>query len=110
MRHAVFLVTALLIVVAPSLAAQSRWTLSREWTANADTDSSVPMHFGHNGPKLVFGPDGRIYAPDSRNYTVTVLSAKGKVVARIGRQGRGPGEFLSVESLGFRGDTLWVVD
>ncbi len=40
-------------------------------------------------------PDGRIAVCDPKQYCILVYSAEGEFLERIGRQGEGPGEFLS---------------
>lgn len=59
---------------------------------------------------LALGPDGNLYLVQPMEREVTVLSPSGELVRRIGRKGRGPGEFLTPGTLGWRGDTLWVSD
>ncbi|MFG0252386.1 MAG: 6-bladed beta-propeller [Phycisphaerales bacterium JB038] len=59
---------------------------------------------------LGVGPDGRLYVAQAQEASVVVLEPDGALVRRIGRRGQGPGEFLSPAGLGWRGDTLWVVD
>jgi hypothetical protein len=41
---------------------------------------------------------------------ILVLDENGRIARRIGREGKGPGEFERISSLGFIGDTLWVND
>jgi hypothetical protein len=59
---------------------------------------------------LGLGPDGKLYVAQAQEATVVVLEPDGTLVRRIGRRGQGPGEFLSPAGLGWRGDTLWVLD
>jgi hypothetical protein len=54
---------------------------------------------------------GRIYVADAMNPSVIVLGAGGTVEAQIGRRGRGPGEFLSVNIVQvLAGDSVFVFD
>jgi 6-bladed beta-propeller len=59
---------------------------------------------------LVVGPDGRIYLTQAYQPEVLVLSQNGEPIDRIGREGKGPGEFQAPGMLGFVGDDLWVQD
>ena len=43
----------------------------------------------------MFGPNGTIYVADDLNHHVAVYAADGALLTRIGREGRGPGEFLA---------------
>jgi hypothetical protein len=56
------------------------------------------------------GPDGLLYVTQRQEATVTVLTLEGRLVRRFGARGDGPGEFQSVSGLGFRHDSLWVMD
>jgi hypothetical protein len=53
---------------------------------------------------------GRVYAGEPNRGDITVLDADGKLEGRIGTEGEGPGEFRSVDILGFIRDTLVAVD
>ncbi len=60
---------------------------------------------------LAIGPDGAIYVAQALEPAVSVFSRDGQLLRRIGRAGRGPGDFeLAVTALGWIGDTLWVAD
>lgn len=69
-------------------------------------------------PDLVFssvvalevGHDGDIYSlhPDER--MIRHWSANGELIGTIGREGDGPGEFRMPRTLGWSGDSLWIVD
>lgn len=41
---------------------------------------------------------------------IRVFSVGGQHLATFGRNGSGPGEFRSLEAMGFLGDTLWTID
>ena len=60
---------------------------------------------------LAIGPDSALYVAQAMVPAVTVFSLDGRVLRRIGREGRGPGDFeLLARSVGWIGDTLWVAD
>lgn len=53
---------------------------------------------------------GRIFVGQPIEHDVAVFSPEGQPMTRIGRRGRGPGEFEGVSAMGWLGDTLWVSD
>ena len=60
---------------------------------------------------LAIGPDSALYVAQALVPAVTVFSLDGRVLRRIGRAGRGPGDFeLAATNVGWIGDTLWVAD
>lgn len=54
--------------------------------------------------------DGNIYVADAQAREIRVFDASGGLVRRIGRSGSGPGEFMTLQSIGWLGDTLVVLD
>jgi hypothetical protein len=54
--------------------------------------------------------DGSIVVADDRNLEIHVFGRDGSHAGRIGRTGRGPGEFESLTAVGTVADTLWVFD
>ena len=59
---------------------------------------------------VTVGRDGSLYVADGQAHAVRGFSADGRRVSTLGREGRGPGEFQSPASLGWRGDTLVASD
>ena len=60
---------------------------------------------------LAIGPDSALHVAQAMEPSVTVFSLDGQVLRRIGRAGRGPGDFeLLARGVGWIGDTLWVAD
>lgn len=59
---------------------------------------------------VTVAPDGRIYSLHPQERQVRVHASDGTPIARIGRDGEGPGEFRSPRTFGILGDTLWVLD
>lgn len=55
-------------------------------------------------------PGGRVFSQHSGEMAIRRWSAEGLPDGTIGREGEGPGEFQAVGSMGFFGDTLWVMD
>jgi hypothetical protein len=62
-------------------------------------------------PWMVMDSRKRFYREDWKEYRVRVLDSSGKQLRTIGRQGRGPGEFVNGPSpiIG-RGDTVYLFD
>lgn len=54
--------------------------------------------------------DGSAYVFDRRDVAIRVYDASGALLSKFGGPGEGPGEFRTPTALGFRADTLWVVD
>lgn len=59
---------------------------------------------------LAVDPAGRLYVLQPQEGTLTVLTPEGDLELQLGGRGQGPGEFLAPAALGWRGDTLWVMD
>ncbi len=55
-------------------------------------------------------PDGRLFTQHQGEAAIRRWSALGRPDGSIGREGEGPGEFQAIGSMGFFGDTLWVMD
>jgi hypothetical protein len=59
---------------------------------------------------LAVGPRGQIAVPLRQEGQVRVYDSLGVRTGTFGREGQGPGEFVTIGSVGFVGDTLWVRD
>ncbi len=57
-----------------------------------------------------FGPDGALFIIDLQADGVIVIQRDGSGAELLGRAGEGPGEFSNPANVGFRHDSLWVVD
>ncbi len=55
-------------------------------------------------------PDGRIIVADRQSSSLTFFAANGTLEKRVGRAGRGPGEFVHLSHLMRCGDSLLVYD
>lgn len=65
------------------------------------------------GPRrVVTGDQGNIYVVDQKRPEIRVFSKSGEYIKTIGREGRGPGEFVQISGLTFhkRTDELIVAD
>ena len=54
--------------------------------------------------------DESAFVFDRRDVTIRVYDSDGALRTKFGGPGEGPGEFRTPAALGFRADTLWVVD
>src|SRR5688572_29611828 len=54
--------------------------------------------------------EGNIYVADSRTFNIRVFDEGGRLLRTIGRKGGGPGEFESLQSIGWLGDSLVTMD
>lgn len=90
----------------PSPQAYLEWTLDSLTLISPRTGRGAVNSMGW----VRVAPDGRVFVVDQAENRLMVYAPDGSSVRTIGRKGEGPGEFLSLSSLGFLGDTLWVVD
>lgn len=72
-------------------------------------EAERPEEFG-KVTGVVAGKDGTIYVADRLASEIRAFSPEGEILHRMGREGAGPGEFRSVQSLGMLGDTIVVLD
>lgn len=94
------------VPAASAQAPAARWALVPEARIGA-VDGPAALSEVRN---LAVGADGTLYVSQLAERTVRVFDASGRPVRRLGRSGRGPGEFSNPGRLALRGDTLWVSD
>lgn len=70
-----------------------------------DSEWGVSSIFG-----MTVDSRGRIYVLDAAEQTVRIFAKDGSPAGRLGRKGRGPGEFENATVMTMRGDTLWVFE
>ncbi|MDZ7771427.1 MAG: 6-bladed beta-propeller [Balneolaceae bacterium] len=91
------------------------------YDANQEPSRNISLHpeqtFSDTGQTLIgsltdFEVDdqGRVYLADGEQLTVHVYNRDGEVVSRLGREGRGPGEFQSIEGLQMAAGRLFIDD
>jgi hypothetical protein len=82
------------------------------WEMSRETLPLPPDHaFTPNVREIHVSPAGRLYVYDQQVYTsLFVYDSRGNFLRKIGRPGKGPGEFRLISTFGFAGDTLWVMD
>ncbi len=73
------------------------------------TDTGSPDEFG-GVSSVALGPSGEVFVADSRNHEVRVFGLDGAHLRTFGREGEGPGEFVSLYSLAWIGDRLLTFD
>ena len=73
------------------------------------TDTGSPEEFG-SVTSVALGPGGEIFVADGRNREVRVFGLDGAHRRTFGREGEGPGEFQSLNSLAWAGDRLLSFD
>lgn len=56
------------------------------------------------------GKSGTLWVADDLSHDIRVFDTNGSLVRRIGREGQGPGEFLSIYSLAWVDDVLLALD
>jgi len=71
-----------------------------------ETDETL---IGNLGDIAVDG-QGRIFIADNQRVLIYVFEPGGRLIAELGREGRGPGEFGYINSLQIRNDRLYVFD
>ncbi len=86
--------------------AAPRWRASLEWAVGESPDGAVFSFIGD----VAIDARGMAYVLDQESPFVRVISAQGTQVRTFGRLGGGPGEYRQPFRLGWKGDTLWVVD
>ena len=59
---------------------------------------------------LVAGPAEEVAIVGSISEKVRAFSASGEELSPFGRRGEGPGEFVFMTQVGWKGDSLWVFD
>jgi hypothetical protein len=82
------------------------WRAEQEPTPPKDQNDSITLNY----PTVKLGPNGRVYAFDRGPRLITSCDSAGLNCSRIGRFGKGPGEYDQVSGFGFIGDTLWVAE
>lgn len=74
-------------------------------------DENVEDPFGYLG-ELTTDSEGKIYVTDTQLRSVTIYSPDGNLIQTIGQEGKGPGEFLTINNLTVdpQVQTIWVYD
>ena len=99
-----------LLLIASPVAAQAVTTSKHEPFAACTRITSASDTLGGQVGLLVPGPKGAVAWTDHFRAAWVVVEQPGRPPARVGRAGRGPGEFSSVGAAGWRDDSLWAAD
>ena len=59
---------------------------------------------------LVQDTDGNYYLPDWQQHTIWVVNAQGRLIQKIGSEGRGPGELTNPRSVVLHDERVFVLD
>jgi hypothetical protein len=103
---AAVMATVLVVVPSEPLVSQRHFVAREEariGTRVEDTLFNLPHLIAARPKKGVIGVVS--FPPE-----IFELDSLGRVIRRIGRQGKGPGEFEAVATLGVRGDSVWFYD
>ena len=82
------------------------WTLTVELRIGVPSD---PVELTEVG-RLEVDPEGRVYVSQPRDARVLRFDTDGTPLPALGRRGDGPEEFRLPTNLGWKQDTLWVLD
>ena len=83
-----------------------RWTLREEVRIGDLDDARYTLSWTGD---VVISPGGNMYVAQPGESTIKVYDRAGRFIRSIGRKGGGPGEFSSVGTIGFIGDTLFAL-
>ena len=88
-----------------------RWSLAPLVTVGSEGSLGVPAadEFGRIST-LTTDPEGNLWVADALSHDIRVFGSNGALVRRIGREGQGPDEFLSIYSLAWVGDVVLALD
>jgi 6-bladed beta-propeller protein len=84
-----------------------RWRLTHDTRVPLEGRSSYDFT---NIVAVVPTSDGSVLIADVGNKEIAHFGATGEYLNKIGRTGKGPGEFDLLGSAGLLGDTVWVID
>lgn len=91
----------------PAAIGSGDWTLEPISTFTAAMDDTVLVN---SITGLQPGHDGFLYVTMRGDRRISLLTTDGQQVRRIGGEGEGPGEFTGINGLGWRSESLWVMD
>lgn len=59
---------------------------------------------------IVIDEQGRVFIADDQQHSILVFDADGNIVATIGREGQGPGEFQDINAISANSNRLYIFD
>lgn len=84
-----------------------RWTLVRDLRIGSEDRANYSLS---RVGDVAVGPGGEIYVAQPQEKLLRQYDARGTFLRSIGRPGAGPGEFQTLDRIGWKGDTLWAAD
>ncbi len=99
------------VVRVRNLGAAPRWSLNPLVTVGSGAATGAPAadEFGRIST-VSTDRQGNLWVADALSHDIRVFGSGGSLVRRIGREGQGPGEFLSIYSLAWVGDVALALD
>lgn len=88
-------------------ASLTQWKATEDLRIGSESNPGTSLTYVGS---LAVGPNGDVYVTQPQNADIRVFDGDGHPVRTIGRRGGGPGEFQSVSTMGFFGDTLYALD
>jgi hypothetical protein len=95
---------------APGIEAAPSWTATPELRIGSVDDAESALTYVS---VLLEGEDGRVYLGQPQDGYVRIHGPGGELLGRLGHEGDGPGEFRSLQGIGWWAggrDTLWAFD
>lgn len=85
--------------------------LKLDYTLGVDIEGPEWQQFGRS-PYMIASPDGWVVLADPRRLEVFIVTPRGTLDQRLGREGAGPGEFRSIWALHWAevGQEFWIED
>lgn len=109
MRISLFALTVLgSILGTPQVSRAQSLRISKERVLLTDEAANGPVL--DRNTKVAVHQSGLLALAESRSSWVGYYSSERRTWVRVGRNGRGPGEFIGHLSIGWRGDTFWIAD
>jgi hypothetical protein len=71
---------------------------------------NIPAPAMGTGPKVDVDQEGRVYMASRTQKTIQVYNPDGSELNRLGREGKGPGEFIDISGIDIYGNKLMVYD
>ena len=85
---------------------------AQEFTVEKETEIPLDLGDGIAGEiaDLIRDAEGNFYLPDWQQHTVWVVEPQGKLIRKIGQEGRGPGELTNPRSVALHDGRVFVLD
>lgn len=99
------------LVANPAAARQTpaSWRVADTPDVSIGLDDGPPEYLFGKVVSVAMDADGRYFVADLGDKRVAVFDARGSFIRDIGREGKGPGEFLSISSISLQEDGSLVV-